>query len=75
MNCGFCAEYCPFDAIKMDHDYELSVYDRHAQNVYDKEKLSKPLSYYASIRPANYTREEAARAEAEAAKAARKAKA
>jgi NADH-quinone oxidoreductase subunit I len=22
MNCGFCAEYCPFDAIKMDHDYE-----------------------------------------------------
>jgi NADH-quinone oxidoreductase subunit I len=75
MNCGFCAEYCPFDAIKMDHDYELSVYDRHARNVYDKEKLSKPLSYYASIRPTNYAREEAARAEAEAAKAARKAKA
>jgi NADH-quinone oxidoreductase subunit I len=75
MNCGFCAEYCPFDAIKMDHDYELSVYDRHAKNVYDKEKLSKPLSYYASIRPTNYAREEAARAEAEAAKAARKAKA
>jgi NADH-quinone oxidoreductase subunit I len=73
MNCGFCAEYCPFDAIKMDHDYELSVYDRHAKNIYDKEKLSKPLSYYASIRPVNYEREEAARAEAEAAKAARKA--
>lgn len=75
MNCGFCAEYCPFDAIKMDHDYELSVYDRHAQNIYDKEKLSRPLSYYASIRPANYLREETARAEAEAAKAAKKAKA
>ena len=75
MNCGFCAEYCPFDAIKMDHDYELSVYDRHAQNVYDKEKLSKPVSYYASIRPTNYAREETARAEAEAVKAARKAKA
>jgi NADH-quinone oxidoreductase subunit I len=73
MNCGFCAEYCPFDAIKMDHDYELSVYDRHAKNIYDKEKLSKPLSYYASIRPVNYEREESARAEAEAAKAARKA--
>ncbi len=73
MNCGFCAEYCPFDAIKMDHDYELSVYDRHAKNIFDKEKLSKSLSYYAGIRPANYTREEKARAEAEAAKAAKKA--
>lgn len=75
MNCGFCAEYCPFDAIKMDHDYELAVYDRHVNNIYDKEKLMKPVSYYASIRPANYTREEAARAAAEAAKAARKAQA
>lgn len=74
MNCGFCAEYCPFDAIKMDHDYELSVYNRHASNIYDKEKLSQPVSYYASIRPTNFAREEAARAEAEAAKAARKAK-
>lgn len=73
MNCGFCSEYCPFDAIKMDHDYELAVYDRHARNIYNKAKLSKPVSYYASIRPTNYSREEAARAEAEAAKAARKA--
>ncbi len=72
MNCGYCAEYCPFDAIKMDHDYELSVYDRHTHNIYNKEKLSKPLSYYASIRPTNYEREEAIRAEAEAAKAAKK---
>jgi NADH-quinone oxidoreductase subunit I len=75
MNCGFCAEYCPFDAIKMDHDYELSVYNRHDKNIFNKEKLLKPVSYYATIRPTNYQREEAARAEAEAAKAARKAKA
>ena len=75
MNCGFCAEYCPFDAIKMDHDYELSVYDRHAKNIFDKDKLMKPVSYYAGIRPSNYAREEAARAEAEAAKAAKKAQA
>ena len=73
MNCGFCAEYCPFDAIKMDHDFELSVYDRHSRNIFNKERLSKPVSYYASIRPTNYAREEAARAEAEAAKAARRA--
>jgi len=72
MNCGFCAEYCPFDAIKMDHNYELSVYDRHAKNIFDKERLSRPLSYYADIRPLNFAREEAARAEAEAAKAARR---
>ncbi len=74
MNCGLCAEYCPFDAIKMDHDYELSVYNRHEKNIFNKERLSKPVSYYASIRPVNYAREEQARAEAEAAKAARKAK-
>jgi NADH-quinone oxidoreductase subunit I len=72
MNCGFCAEYCPFDAIKMDHDYELSVYNRHAKNIYDKERLSKPVSYYAKIRPTNFAREEEARAATEAAKAARK---
>lgn len=71
MNCGLCAEFCPFDAIKMDHDYELSVYNRHKNNIYDKDKLSRPVSYYASIRPANFTREEQARADAEAAKAAR----
>jgi len=72
MNCGFCAEYCPFDAIKMDHDYELSVYDRHARNIFDKEKLLRSADYYAKIRPTNYLREEKARAEAEAAKAARR---
>jgi NADH-quinone oxidoreductase subunit I len=50
------------------------VYDRYKHNIYNKEKLSKPVSYYASIRPLNHQREEAARAEAEAAKAAKKAK-
>ena len=72
MNCGFCAEYCPFDAIKMDHDYELSSYDRTSAHIYNKEKLSKPVSYYAAIRPVNYAREEAARAEKEAKKPAKK---
>ncbi len=75
MNCGLCAEYCPFDAIKMDHDYELSVYDRYSKNIYDLNRLLKPVTYYTEIRPTNYNREEQARAEAAAAKAARKAKA
>ena len=72
MNCGLCAEFCPFDAIKMDHDYELAVYDRN-ETMYDKEKLSKPVTYYASIRPTNYEREEKARREAEEARAKAKA--
>jgi NADH-quinone oxidoreductase subunit I len=73
MNCGFCAEYCPFDAIKMDHNFELSSFDRTSAHIYDKEKLSRPVSYYAAIRPTNYAREEAARAEKEAKKPAKKA--
>ena len=51
MNCGFCAEYCPFDAIIMDHDFELASYGR---SVYNMEKLLKPASYYKNIRPLNY---------------------
>lgn len=73
MNCGSCAEYCPFDAIKMDHDYEIATYNRQRENIYDIEKLSKPASYYASIRPTNYAREEAERQAEKAAKAAKKA--
>jgi NADH-quinone oxidoreductase subunit I len=72
MNCGLCAEFCPFDAIKMDHDYELATYDRFTNHIYDKDKLSRPVSYYASIRPSNFAREEAARLEKEKAKAARR---
>ena len=74
MNCGLCAEYCPFDAIKMDHVYELASYDRSSAHIFNKERLSKPASYYAEIRPKNYAREEAARAEKEALKAAKKRK-
>jgi NADH-quinone oxidoreductase subunit I len=72
MNCGFCAEYCPFDAIKMDHDFEIASYER---NVFNMEKLLKPSSYYQSIRPQNFAREEEARKAKEAAKAAKAASA
>ena len=68
MNCGFCAEYCPFDAIIMDHDFELASYGR---SVYNMEKLLKPASYYKSIRPEQYERNEAERQAKEAAKAAK----
>ncbi|MEW6650649.1 MAG: 4Fe-4S binding protein [Chloroflexota bacterium] len=72
MNCGFCAEYCPFDAIKMDHDYEIASYDRRQDHIFNLERLSKPVSYYAEIRPKNYAREESVRAEKEAQKLASK---
>jgi NADH-quinone oxidoreductase subunit I len=64
MNCGLCSEFCPFDAIKMDHDYEISVFNRLEHNIFDKDKLGKPLSYYASIRPSNVAAEEQAKIKA-----------
>jgi NADH-quinone oxidoreductase subunit I len=70
MNCGYCAEYCPFDAIKMDHDYELASYDRQKDHIFDLERLLKPAAYYESIRPRNYALEEEIKKEKEAKKAA-----
>lgn len=65
MSCGYCAEFCPFDAIKMDHDYELADYDRTTAHIHDLERLLKPVSYYAAIRPTWNAKEEAARRAAE----------
>jgi formate hydrogenlyase subunit 6/NADH:ubiquinone oxidoreductase subunit I/predicted flap endonuclease-1-like 5' DNA nuclease len=65
MNCGYCAEFCPFDAIKMDHDFELADYEREVAHVHDLDRLLKPVSYYASIRPTWYAKEEEARRAAE----------
>jgi NADH-quinone oxidoreductase subunit I len=62
MNCGSCAEFCPFDAIKMDHDFRIASYTRGESHIYNKERLGKPLEYYAKIRPTNYAQEEAERA-------------
>jgi NADH-quinone oxidoreductase subunit I len=72
MNCGYCAEYCPFDAIKMDHDYEQATYDRAKSNIHTIDRLLKPASYYASIRPTYYAQEQQAKAEEEAKRAERR---
>ena len=61
MSCSFCVEFCPFDAIKMNHDYELAVYDRYPQLVYDMEELTVPLEYYAALWPTQYEEEQARR--------------
>jgi len=67
MSCSFCVEFCPFDAIKMNHDYELAVYDRYPQLVYDKAELTVPVEYYAALWPAQYAAEEEAKRQKEAA--------
>lgn len=51
MNCGICEEVCPFDAIFMDHEFELAEYGRFAELLYNKARLSKPNSYFQKIRP------------------------
>lgn len=50
MSCGLCAEVCPFDAIKMDHNYELSTPDHLSMDV-RKGDLNRPISYYQTIAP------------------------
>lgn len=57
MNCGFCTEFCPFDSIKMDHDYEIASYDRKSNHILNLEKLLRSVAYYAKIRPRNYLTE------------------
>jgi NADH-quinone oxidoreductase subunit I len=78
MSCSFCVEFCPFDAIKMNHDYELAVFDRYPQLVYDMEELTVPVEYYAALWPLQYAEEEEIRRkteEADKAKAEAKANA
>lgn len=50
MSCGYCAEICPFDAIKMDHNYELATPDHLSMDV-RKGDLDRPISYYSTIAP------------------------
>ena len=65
MSCSFCTEFCPFDAIKMNHDYELAVYDRYPHLVYSKEELTVPVEYYAALWPVQHAAEEKKRKEEE----------
>ncbi len=74
MSCQICVEVCPFDAIKMDVDYELSTGDRFGGLLMSKQQLAKPNDYYRKIHPAEAA-EVDARLGAEKAKAEAKAKA
>jgi len=56
MNCGICEEVCPFDAIFMDHEFELGEYGRFEDLNYHKEDLLKSNEYFMKIRPTDATR-------------------
>ncbi|MGA8939839.1 MAG: 4Fe-4S ferredoxin, partial [Acidobacteriaceae bacterium] len=58
-----CVEVCPFDAIKMDVDFEMSSDDRFGGLLLDKEQLSKSNDYYNKIHPTEAAAVDAALAE------------
>ena len=74
MSCQICVEVCPFDAIKMDVEYELSTGDRFGALLVHKQQLAKPNHYFHKIHPAEAA-EVDGRLAAERAKAEAKAKA
>jgi NADH-quinone oxidoreductase subunit I len=55
MNCGICEEVCPFDAIFMDHEFELGEYGRFDELYYKKDRLLKPNAHFQKIRPQDAT--------------------
>jgi NADH-quinone oxidoreductase subunit I len=74
MSCQICVEVCPFDAIKMDQEFELSRYDRFEGLLHDKTDLAKSNEYYNRIHPTEASEVDARLAE-EKVKAEAKAKA
>jgi NADH-quinone oxidoreductase subunit I len=74
MSCQICVEVCPFDAIKMDVEFELSTENRFGGLLLRKNDLAKPNQYYHQIHPTEAA-EIDGRLEAEKVKAEAKAKA
>jgi NADH-quinone oxidoreductase subunit I len=61
MECGICAEVCPFDSIKMDRVFESS--SDHRRMVLQKKDLAKSNDYFRQIHPTEAAAVDAARAE------------
>src|SRR5205809_6056834 len=51
MSCQICVEVCPFDAIKMDTEFELSNTDRFGGLLFNKDQLAKSNEEYHKIHP------------------------
>jgi NADH-quinone oxidoreductase subunit I len=71
MQCQICVEVCPFEAIKMDNDYEKSRYGRFEPLIEHLSDLLKPNEYYQRIKPTEAAAVDA-KLKAEAEKKARK---
>ncbi len=72
MQCQICVEVCPFEAIKMDNDYEKSRHGRFNDLVEHLPDLLKSNEYYHKIKPTEATAVDA-KLKAEAEKKAKKA--
>ena len=68
MSCQICVEVCPFEAIKMDQEYELSRRERFDALLMCKSDLSKSNTYYHAIHPTEAAAVDAGLAEAAAKK-------
>jgi len=55
MSCQLCVEVCPFDAIKMDHVFEVATSERFNALLLNREQLAKPNTYFHAIRPTEAT--------------------
>ncbi len=51
MNCGICEEACPFDAIFMDHTFEIASTQRIESLLFHRDDLLKPNEHFQKIRP------------------------
>jgi NADH-quinone oxidoreductase subunit I len=51
MSCQICVEVCPFDAIKMDTNFEQSATGRFSDLLWTRERLAKSNEYYHRIHP------------------------
>lgn len=76
MSCQICVEVCPFDAIKMDQEFELSRLNRFNELLMHKPDLARSNEYYHTLHPSEAAEVDARLAEEKAkAEAAAKAKA
>jgi NADH-quinone oxidoreductase subunit I len=74
MSWQICVEVCPFEAIKMDTEFELATTDRFGGLLLDREELSKSNEHFHKIHPTEAAEVDARLAE-EKVKADAKAKA
>ena len=51
MSCQICVEVCPFEAIKMDKEFELSRRERFDALLMRKDDLAKSNDYYRRVSP------------------------